>query len=162
MLLAPLSRNDIVALIEDAVCRADGGEPEPSRGYLFGASNGLEDDPRLVSLSVHAGDASPANFSRNSVSLRTLALNDANAAFMNVNVFKAAMLAFVRVWDPIWCCADPWGLHAFRKERTRDRGLVMTATEERFDFANAAHVAVAREIEHSLEPVNALPWPPDA
>jgi hypothetical protein len=47
-------------------------------------------------------------------------------------------------------------------ERPPGGGLVMIATEDRFDVANPQHLAVAREIEAALAPVNALPWPPDA
>lgn len=43
-----------------------------------------------------------------------------------------------------------------------DGGLLMIATEERFDVDNPRHLAVARDIEDALAPVNALPWPPDA
>jgi hypothetical protein len=46
-------------------------------------------------------------------------------------------------------------------ECTASGGVVMTATEERFDVHNPAHVSAAREIEAALAPVNALPWPPD-
>ena len=46
-------------------------------------------------------------------------------------------------------------------ERPPGGGLVMIATEERFDVANPEHLARAREIEAALAPVNALPWPPD-
>jgi Immunity protein 52 len=45
--------------------------------------------------------------------------------------------------------------------RTADGGLLMIATEERFEVTNPTHMAVAREIEAALAPVNALPWPPD-
>ena len=38
---------------------------------------------------------------------------------------------------------------------------MMIATEDTFDAANPAHLAVARDIEESLAPLNALPWPPD-
>jgi hypothetical protein len=47
-------------------------------------------------------------------------------------------------------------------EHTPEGGLVMTATRDRFDVANPAHLAVARDIESAMAPVNALPWPPDA
>jgi hypothetical protein len=47
-------------------------------------------------------------------------------------------------------------------ERVPGGGLLMIATEERFSADNPAHLAVARDIEAALEPVNALPWPPDA
>jgi hypothetical protein len=46
-------------------------------------------------------------------------------------------------------------------EYTPQGGIVMTATEERFDVTNPAHLAAAREIAAALAPVNALPWPPD-
>jgi hypothetical protein len=46
-------------------------------------------------------------------------------------------------------------------EYTPQGGIVMTATEDRFDVTNAAHIAAAREIGAALAPVNALPWPPD-
>lgn len=46
-------------------------------------------------------------------------------------------------------------------EYTPQGGIVMTATEDRFDVTNAAHIAAAREIEVALAPVNALPWPPE-
>jgi hypothetical protein len=41
-------------------------------------------------------------------------------------------------------------------------GLLMTATQETFRIDNPAHVAVARDIDAALAPINALPWPPDA
>lgn len=41
-------------------------------------------------------------------------------------------------------------------------GLLMVATEETFQVDNPAHVAVARDIDAALAPINALPWPPDA
>ncbi len=40
-------------------------------------------------------------------------------------------------------------------------GLLMIATEETFQADNPAHVAVARDIDAALAPINALPWPPD-
>ena len=43
-------------------------------------------------------------------------------------------------------------------ERTPEGGLLMIASEERFSVANPEHLRVAREIEASLAPVNALPW----
>jgi hypothetical protein len=47
-------------------------------------------------------------------------------------------------------------------DHTAEGGLMMTATEDRFDIANPGHLAVARDIEAALSPINALPWPPDA
>jgi hypothetical protein len=47
-------------------------------------------------------------------------------------------------------------------EYTPPGGIIMAATEDRFDVTNPAHLAAAREIEAAIAPVNALPWPPDA
>ncbi|MGO9006286.1 MAG: Imm52 family immunity protein [Beijerinckiaceae bacterium] len=41
-------------------------------------------------------------------------------------------------------------------------GLFMAATDETFVTANPKHLAVARDIEAAIAPLNALPWPPDA
>ena len=46
-------------------------------------------------------------------------------------------------------------------ERAPDGGLLMIATEETFRIDNPRHVAVAREIDAALAPLNALPWPPN-
>jgi hypothetical protein len=46
-------------------------------------------------------------------------------------------------------------------ERAPDSGLLMIATEETFRVDNPRHVAVAREIDAALAPLNALPWPPN-
>lgn len=197
-LLELLSRDEIVTLIENGVCRGDDGAPAPKRGYMFGAANGpLEapgHDPRHISISVHAGNASAANYFINTVRIRTDVFNDSNATFINLDVFKATILAVAQAWGVTWCSAFPWGLLDFRRqrnpprpsfdlawicyvsprfapmvtpprsgivERAPDGGLVMIATEQRFDFGNPAHLAAAREIEASLAAVNALPWPLD-
>jgi hypothetical protein len=47
-------------------------------------------------------------------------------------------------------------------EYTQQGGLVMTATNDWFNVINPAHLAVARDIEAAMVPVNALPWPPEA
>jgi hypothetical protein len=46
-------------------------------------------------------------------------------------------------------------------ERAPDGGLLMIATKETFRLDNPRHVAVAREIDSALAPLNALPWPPN-
>lgn len=48
-----------------------------------------------------------------------------------------------------------------KRERVNG-GLLMVATEQTFQVDNPAHVAVARDIDAALAPINALPWPPDA
>jgi hypothetical protein len=46
-------------------------------------------------------------------------------------------------------------------DRAPDGGLLMIATEETFRVDNPQHVAVARDIDAALAPLNALPWPPN-
>jgi hypothetical protein len=46
-------------------------------------------------------------------------------------------------------------------ERLPDGALLMIATADRFSADNSRHLAVARDIEAALAPVNALPWPID-
>jgi hypothetical protein len=46
-------------------------------------------------------------------------------------------------------------------ERPAGGGLLMIATDERFDVANPRHIAAARDIDAAMAPVNALPWPPE-
>jgi hypothetical protein len=46
-------------------------------------------------------------------------------------------------------------------DRTPNGGLLMIATDERFEADDPAHLAVTRDIDAAIAPVNALPWPPD-
>jgi immunity protein 52 of polymorphic toxin system len=46
-------------------------------------------------------------------------------------------------------------------ERAPDGGVLMIAARETFRVDNPQHVAVAREIDAALAPLNALPWPPN-
>jgi hypothetical protein len=50
---------------------------------------------------------------------------------------------------------------AFETQRLTEGGILMVATRERFDVANAAHLAAAQVIDAAIAPLNALPWPPD-
>jgi hypothetical protein len=44
-------------------------------------------------------------------------------------------------------------------EYQQNGGLLMAATDETFVTSNPQHMAVARDIEAALAPLNALPWP---
>lgn len=191
--LKSMSREDLIKFIADGVSRADDGDPTPQNGYQFGGANGLRRNPRLVDLSIEAGMSIPANFFINTASLLTEPLDDENASFINVEVFRKATLAIATAWDATWCGASHWGMGDLKPKRKRpwfglewitylssrfapmvtpprsaiverlpDGALLMTATEERFDATNPAHLAIARDIEAALAPINALPWPPDA
>jgi immunity protein 52 of polymorphic toxin system len=193
---ASLSLDGLAALIQRGVDRAEVTDrPTPQYGYRFGALNSAKKNPRSISLSVHAGRELPGNFLINSASIRTAPLDDENASFINLRVFKLALLALASAWDVTWCSAYPWSLVRLKTKPEPPRpwfslawmtyisprfapmitpprsaisdwlpngALLMIATEERFETENPAHLAVARDIEAALAPVNALPWPPDA
>lgn len=192
--LKGLSFADVTNLIAEGVSRADDGDPIPRSGYWMGAITALKRIPTLIRVTANAGSISVANYLINSVSLDTAPLSKENASFIDVRVFKAAVLAIASAWDATWCAASHWGIPEERElrlhrphfglawmtyisprfapmitpprtaicERVPGGGLLMIATEERFSADNPAHLAVARDIEAALEPVNALPWPPDA
>jgi immunity protein 52 of polymorphic toxin system len=192
---ASLSPDGLAAFVERGVDREEvSGRPTPQYGYRFGALTSAKKNPRSINVSVHAGRELPGNFFINTASIRTAPLDDQNASFINLRVFKPALLALASAWDVTWCGAYPWSLLKLRtkpdpprprfslawmtyisprfapmitpprsaiSERLPSGALLMIATEERFETENPAHLAVAREIEAALAPVNALPWPPD-
>jgi hypothetical protein len=185
-------RNQLAAQIAMAVIRGDDGEPEPISGYRFGLLNSLEDTPRLLDLSVHAGSwyISQSIYS-NTIDLGTDWPLPPDPAIVTYRIFKPALLALAETFETAFCAAFPndlmkfWLLEQkFRPgwinyvaprfaplvtpprsaivEYRPDGGLLMSATDETFVTSNPQHLAVARDIETALAPLNALPWPPDA
>jgi hypothetical protein len=192
---ASLNRETLAKLIAKGVSREEDGTPFSLNGYRFGAFNDTRKHPRAIEISIHAGNSISANYFVNTASMTTAPLDDANASFINLYVFRAAMAAIASAWDVTWCGAYPMDLLGLRtksnalrptfglawmtyisprfapmitpprsaiSERLPNGALLMIATEERFETENPAHLAVARDIEAALAPVNALPWPPDA
>ena len=132
----------------------------------------------------------------NLVTVEFPALEPANAALINFDVFRATLLILAHTWNATWVNARPYALSGFlpsfkQKPPTpsfhggwitylaapfaakiapprsaiceqADGGLLMSATQETFRVDNPVHVAVARDIDAALAPINALPWPPDA
>jgi hypothetical protein len=103
--------------------------------------------------------------------------------------FKAALLALAESFDVAYCSAYPqqiidlWPKGIILKiawmtylaprfaplitpppsaivERTPGGALLMAAADTTFSMDNPAHLAVARDINAALAPINALPWPP--
>lgn len=111
-------------------------------------------------------------------------------AILTFHIFRGALLALVDAFDVTFCNAYPdtilklWKDRHFRPgwinyvsarfaplvtppksaivEYQPNGGLLMSATDETFVTSNPQHLAVARDIEAALAPLNALPWPPDA
>lgn len=127
----------------------------------------------------------------NHASIRTCRGITPDPTILTFQIFRPALLALAEAFEAIWCCAYPNDVKFSMKNGPFSRlgwmnyvaprfaplitppqsaiveyrpngGLLMSATNETFVTANLQHLAVAREIEASLAPLNALPWPPDA
>ncbi len=126
----------------------------------------------------------------NSASIETSHNVVPDPAILGFSLFRSALLALAESFDMTWCSAYPHSIMKLWKNRyfrigwmsyisprfaplitppqsaiveCRPNGaLLMSATNETFVTANPRHLAVAREIEAALAPLNALPWPPDA
>jgi len=109
--MAPLSRDEIVALVAAGVDTADDGEPTPQSGYWFGALTNLMRVPRSVDVSVRAGNTDKnGDYFINTASITTEPLDEENATFITADVMKGALLALVSAWDVTWCGAKPWNI----------------------------------------------------
>jgi hypothetical protein len=184
-------RTHLAEKIAAAIVRGDYGEPEPIDGYSFGALNSLNETPRLLSLSVHAGSWAKSSVYSNTAEIGTDWYVQPDPAILTFEIFKAALLALAESFEATFCVAfsgdlaDLWpGGRKFRfgwinyvsprfaplitppktalVEYRPNGGLLMAATDETFITANPKHLAVARDIEAAIAPLNALPWPPDA
>jgi hypothetical protein len=99
------ARPHITAIIENAVYRNDLRQPQPQYGYTAGALVINADKSRNVSLRINAGGTNKGD-----TSLQTGEWNVfPDRAIVSGPLFKAALLALVANWPPIWACA-----YAFR------------------------------------------------
>ena len=151
-----------------------------------GASPEKQISPREWNVSIRAGDASPQPFV-NTATLKGQFPCTANADLNTVQIFKPAMLALATIWEASWCGLRPaWTLpeggprepwfgfqwatylgpaiapkvtppRSALTERFPDGGLLMIATEDRFDPANPKHMAVAQDINAALAPAGISP-----
>jgi hypothetical protein len=132
-----LSLDGLAALIEKGVDRAEvTGRPTRQYGYRFGALNSAKKNPRSIGVDIHAGQEVPANYFINTASIETAPLDDQNASFIDLRVFKAALLALTFAWDVTWCGAYPWSVLRLRTKPNPPRpwfGLAwMTYISPRF------------------------------
>lgn len=143
--------------------------------------------PRDWGISIIAGNAiSPGSFN-NTAKLESQLPCSANADLNTLQVFKPAMLALAKTWEASWCGLCPaWNLpedgprqpwfgfqwatylgpalatrvtppQSAQTERFPDGGLLMIATEDRFDPNNPKHLAIAQEIMAALAPAGIVP-----
>lgn len=151
-----------------------------------GSSSERQTNPREWSVSIHAGSTSPHSFV-NTAQLESQFPCAANADLNTLQIFKPAILALAKTWEASWCGLRPaWSLPedgprqpwfgfqwatylgpALAKrvtppssalaERFPDGGLLIIATEDRFDPNNPKHLAIAQEIVAALAPAGIVP-----
>jgi hypothetical protein len=184
-------RPNLVKRIASAVARDDYGGPDPDLGYLFGTYNSPTTTPRSMSVAVRAGCRIKASYYSNTARIQTGWHIEPDPAIVTYPIFKAALLALCECFEITFCGANPDDLTVLWPSEQKFRlswmsyvsprfaplitppktaiveyrpngGLFMAATDETFITANPQHLAVARDIEAAVAPLNALPWPPDA
>jgi hypothetical protein len=183
-------RSRLAEKIALAVTRGDDGEPEPVYGYGFGTINSLLTTARSIGLRIRGGSWAKGSFYSNTAHIETGWRVEPDPAIVTYPIFRAALLALAECCDVTFVSAYPWDLHdlwpnglKFRfgwihyvsprfaplvtpphtaiVEYRPNGGLFMAATDETFITANPKHLAVARDIEAAIAPLNALPWPLD-
>jgi Immunity protein 52 len=99
------ARARMTSIIEKAVYRNDLRQPQPQYGYTAGALVINADKSRNISLRIKTGGTTKGD-----TSLETGEWNVfPDPAIVTYPLFKAALLAIVENWPPIWACA-----YAFR------------------------------------------------
>jgi hypothetical protein len=184
-------KDSLPAEIEAKISRSDYDEPEPTSGFRFYVYNSPTTPSRRVSIHVHAGSHFCWGVLLNDVWLSTNDDADADVAIIAYPSFKNAVLAIAEAFDARWGTAYSRDIGKFWPlsgplyrfgwisyvgpcfaplinppptaivERRPNGGLLMAATDETFSIYNPAHVAAARDILAAVEPLNALPWPPE-
>lgn len=182
-------QGDMTNVVESGVSRSDDGDPTPVYGYSVIAVNNTEPTPFSIGVSVHAGRWASGPGYINRGEIESSDRIDLDPTLVTFAIFRAALLALAESFEVTWCSAYPKDLTAlWRNKHFRlawmsyisprfaplitppktaiveyrpNGGLFMAATDETFVTANPAHLAVARDIEAAIAPLNALPWPLD-
>jgi hypothetical protein len=181
-------QHDLVAQIADSCARDDFRRPNPALGYSFGILNSLEGNPRSIKVTIRAGCRVSDTLYSNMAIIETQWHMEPDPAIVTYASFKAVLLALCECFDVTFCSAFPvdvmdlWDSdHYFRfgwlnyvsqryalrvtppqsaiVEYRPNGALFMAATDQTFVTSNPQHMAVARDIEAALAPLNALPWP---
>jgi hypothetical protein len=184
-------RSSLAKEIAAAVSRNEWGDPEPIYGYHLLVCNSLEDTPRSISVSISGGSPHAGVGYSNYAVIETAWRMSPDPAIVAYPVIRAALLALAETFEVTFSTAYPadlWDLPGTNQffrigwityvsprfaplinppptaivERRPNGGLLMSATDETFVTANPRHLAIARDIETAVAPLNALPWPPDA
>ncbi len=171
--------------------RHEDGDPNPILGYSFSVLNSRLTNPKSLRIGVHAGSWRNYSVWSNTAQIETAFRMEPDPTIVTYQTFKTVLIEFAEAFEMTFCIATPDALKKFWSEGPHfhfgwmnyvaprfaplitpppsaiveyrpNGGLLMSATNETFITANPQHLAVAREIEAALAPLNALPWPPDA
>jgi len=104
------ARPRIASIIEKAVYRNDLRQPQPQYGYTAGALVINADKSRNISLRIKTGGTKKGDSSLETGGWKVFP----DPAIVTYPLFKAALLAIVTNWPPIWACA-----YAFRSNTVR-------------------------------------------
>jgi len=183
---------DLEAAIVRNMGTEDDGMPDPFDGYLMIVETNPAHPESNAVLSVNAshgaGGGSPATAFVNHASF-TLGLRP-DPSLVSYDLLRSIFLVLNETWQATWGWASPGDLPikgdgrpvhlawmsyvsphfapmmtpppSAVVERRPNGGLFLAATRDVFETANPAHLAVAREIEAALQPLNRIPNPNDA
>ena len=186
------AQTDLEQAIVRNMASEDDGIPRPFCGYWLPVVAHQQSADRRLSLAVTASKGEGGGSSlfpfMNRVVFGSGAAPD--PSLLCFDVWHRLLLALAETWEATWAEAATPGLVKLKSgspvrvawmsyvsphfaplmtpptsavvERRPNGGLFLAATREVFDSANAAHLAVAREIEAALQPLNRVPNPNDA
>ena len=185
-------RKKFIPAIERNAGTGDEGEPDPYYGYHLTVMKDGKSLGKSVALSASAGEGvaggSWVSPFINDASFRLRPASD--PSLVDYALLRSIFLLINETWEATWAEASPGDIDAYWTgfpvrcawmsyvsprfaplmtppasaivEHRPNGGLFLAATRDVFETANPAHIAVAREIEAALQPLNLIPNPNDA
>lgn len=185
-------RKNLIPAVERNLRAGDEGVPHPFYGYYLAImTGGTPMDPSIgFSTSASTGARGGYSFTPFMNSATVKLRSDPDPSLVTFDLWRSIFLVVNETWEATWAEALPNDLRAYWTgipvrcawmsyisprfaplmtppasaivERRPNGGLFLAATREVFKTANPEHMAVAREIETALQPLNRLPNPIDA
>lgn len=180
-------RAHLVHAIERNAGTGDEGTPDPFNGYLMAIKTKSD-----VGLTISASKGAKGGYAFTPfVNSAKFELPPRPVpSLLSFDLLRAVFLTVDEIWETTWAEASPpdvrpfWTGYPVRVawmsyvsphfasrmtppasavvEHRPNGGLFLAATRDVFETANPAHLAVAREIEAALQPLNRVPNPNDA
>jgi hypothetical protein len=169
------ARAKMIEIVKACAWRDRGTILAESLGYRLGAAVSDVSSSRFVEFTANAGGHAENGSGFRNAWLWTNRFADADPELVTYSVFKAALLVLVGAWEPEFAVARSSSLDRYsrkplpfspswmtylsaplaaqimppsdvRVERDASGGVLMIATEERFEVSNPEHMAAARRI----------------